>query len=62
VHSWETSTANIIVIIAGNPRGLISSHHEKLVLVDGECADGNAVAFIGVCEARSAHCGNAEIV
>lgn len=39
--------AGITVVIVGNPRGLLSSHHEKLVLVDAECADGRGTAFVG---------------
>jgi len=38
--------ADIIVIIAGNPRGLVSCHHEKLVLIDPECP-AHTVAFTG---------------
>jgi phosphatidylserine/phosphatidylglycerophosphate/cardiolipin synthase-like enzyme len=37
----------ITIVIVGNPRGVLSSHHEKLVLVDAECAAGHGVAFIG---------------
>lgn len=37
---------DIIIIIAGNPQGLISSHHEKLVLIDPECPN-NTYAFTG---------------
>ena len=40
--------ANIIVIIVGNPIGFISSHHEKLVLIDALCPR-HACAFVGVC-------------
>ena len=36
----------IVVIIAGNPRGLISCHHEKLVLIDPECP-AHTLAFTG---------------
>lgn len=38
--------ADIIVIIAGNPRGLVSCHHEKLFLIDAECP-AHTVAFTG---------------
>jgi len=34
------------VIIAGNPKGLISAHHEKLLLIDPECPS-NTIAFTG---------------
>ena len=37
---------DIVVIVAGNPQGLISSHHEKLVLIDPECPS-HTVAFTG---------------
>eukprot|EP01102_Stenamoeba_stenopodia_P013684 TRINITY_DN4473_c1_g1_i1.p1 TRINITY_DN4473_c1_g1~~TRINITY_DN4473_c1_g1_i1.p1 ORF type:complete len:974 (+),score=221.89 TRINITY_DN4473_c1_g1_i1:104-3025(+) len=43
---FVNSDAHIIVIIAGNPEGLVSSHHEKLVLIDAECTE-HTVAFIG---------------
>lgn len=36
----------IVVVIVGNPRGLLSSHHEKLLLVDAECRT-HARAFLG---------------
>lgn len=39
--------ANVIVIIAGNPKGIYSAHHEKLVLIDAECPS-HTVAFTGV--------------
>jgi hypothetical protein len=39
--------ANIVVIIAGNPKGIYSAHHEKLVLIDAECPP-HTVAFTGV--------------
>merc|ERR1712224_979692 len=39
-------TETIVVIIAGNPRGLISCHHEKLLLIDPECSN-NCMAFTG---------------
>ena len=38
--------ADIQVVIVGNPKGVYSSHHEKLVLIDGECPD-HALAFVG---------------
>lgn len=37
---------DIVVIVAGNPKGLVSSHHEKLVLIDAECSE-NCLAFTG---------------
>lgn len=37
---------DIVVIVAGNPKGLISSHHEKLVLIDAECP-AHTAAFTG---------------
>jgi phosphatidylserine/phosphatidylglycerophosphate/cardiolipin synthase-like enzyme len=52
VHSAGSSgmspipEADIVVVIAGNPKGLISTHHEKLVLVDHECPR-HTVAFTG---------------
>lgn len=39
--SSTSSTGKIAIVICGNPRGIVSCHHEKLVLVD-EC-----VAFAG---------------
>jgi hypothetical protein len=39
--------ANVVVIIAGNPKGIYSAHHEKLVLIDAECPP-HTVAFTGV--------------
>jgi phosphatidylserine/phosphatidylglycerophosphate/cardiolipin synthase-like enzyme len=38
--------ANIVFIIVGNPKGLVSCHHEKLVLIDAETPN-RCVAFIG---------------
>jgi phospholipase D1/2 len=38
---------SIVVVIVGNPRGVLSSHHEKLLLVDADCAAGHATAFVG---------------
>lgn len=38
--------ANVVVIIAGNPKGIYSAHHEKLVLIDAECPP-HTVAFTG---------------
>ena len=37
----------MVVIIAGNPKGIYSAHHEKLVLIDSECPP-HTVAFTGV--------------
>ncbi|EGG14021.1 phospholipase D [Cavenderia fasciculata] len=37
---------HITIIIAGNPEGILSSHHEKLVLIDSECPE-NCVALTG---------------
>lgn len=48
------------LVSKGNPRGLISAHHEKLVLIDSECLD-HSFAFAGgfdICRGRydsSAH-------
>ncbi len=39
---------DIVIIIVGNPKGLISSHHEKLLMIDAECAP-NTVVCTGVC-------------
>ncbi|EGC32863.1 hypothetical protein DICPUDRAFT_155142 [Dictyostelium purpureum] len=39
-------TPSITVVIVGNPQGILSSHHEKLLLVDPECPD-HCVAFTG---------------
>ena len=36
----------ITIIIAGNPMGIVSAHHEKLVLVDPECTR-HCYAFAG---------------
>ena len=33
--------------LGGEPRGVFSSHHEKLQLIDGECSN-HGVAFVGV--------------
>ena len=41
------ASGRIVVVIVGSPRGLLSSHHEKLVLVDAECAAGHGAAFVG---------------
>lgn len=41
------ANVHIMVIIAGNPKGLISCHHEKLLLIDAECPE-HTVAFTGV--------------
>jgi len=38
--------SDISIIVTGNPRGLISCHHEKLVLIDPECPS-QAFAFSG---------------
>ncbi len=49
VHADPSSAAAapcIVVVIAGNPRGVLSSHHEKLLLVDAQCAR-HAAAFVG---------------
>ncbi|KAN0041209.1 hypothetical protein ACTFIV_003745 [Dictyostelium citrinum] len=37
---------SITVVIVGNPQGILSSHHEKLLLADSECPD-HCVAFTG---------------
>ena len=37
----------IVVVVVGNPHGVLSSHHEKLVLVDAECAGAHGTAFVG---------------
>ncbi|GAM27224.1 hypothetical protein SAMD00019534_103990 [Acytostelium subglobosum LB1] len=42
----QGETGCITVVIAGNPQGILSSHHEKLVLIDGECPE-HAIAFTG---------------
>ena len=44
IFSITETDANIIVIVVGNPRGFISSHHEKLVLIDAGC-DEHSIAF-----------------
>eukprot|EP01112_Ceratiomyxa_fruticulosa_P012371 TRINITY_DN3420_c0_g1_i1.p1 TRINITY_DN3420_c0_g1~~TRINITY_DN3420_c0_g1_i1.p1 ORF type:complete len:1058 (-),score=232.48 TRINITY_DN3420_c0_g1_i1:937-4110(-) len=46
VLSQDDPSANVVVIIAGNPEGILSSHHEKLLLVDSACP-AHSVAFIG---------------
>lgn len=33
-------------MIVGNPKGMVSCHHEKIVMIDGQQPD-RAVAFIG---------------
>jgi phosphatidylserine/phosphatidylglycerophosphate/cardiolipin synthase-like enzyme len=38
--------ANIVFVIVGNPKGLVSCHHEKLVLIDAEIPN-RCVSFIG---------------
>eukprot|EP00002_Diphylleia_rotans_P011635 TRINITY_DN2293_c0_g1_i12.p1 TRINITY_DN2293_c0_g1~~TRINITY_DN2293_c0_g1_i12.p1 ORF type:complete len:668 (+),score=109.92 TRINITY_DN2293_c0_g1_i12:987-2990(+) len=38
--------ANIVIVIVGNPSGIVSCYHEKIVLVDGEC-EKHAVCFVG---------------
>ncbi|KAL0487482.1 phospholipase D [Acrasis kona] len=38
--------AHIIFIIVGNPKGLVSCHHEKLVLIDAELPN-RCISFIG---------------
>ncbi|XP_049850459.1 uncharacterized protein LOC126322621 [Schistocerca gregaria] len=40
------SEPSLVVVFVGNPKGLISSHHEKLVLIDPECSE-HMVAFTG---------------
>lgn len=45
-HHGHPPEADIVVVIAGNPKGLISTHHEKLVLIDHECPK-HTVAFTG---------------
>jgi phosphatidylserine/phosphatidylglycerophosphate/cardiolipin synthase-like enzyme len=42
----DSGDANIIIVIAGNPKGIISTHHEKLLLIDPECPK-HTVAFTG---------------
>jgi phosphatidylserine/phosphatidylglycerophosphate/cardiolipin synthase-like enzyme len=39
--------ASIVIVIVGNPRGVLSSHHEKLLLIDAECSGDHGTAFIG---------------
>lgn len=36
-----------MLIIVGNPKGLISSHHEKLLLADADCP-AHTIACTGV--------------
>ena len=38
---------DIVLIIVGNPKGLISSHHEKLLMADAECP-AHTIACTGV--------------
>lgn len=38
---------DIVLIIVGNPKGLISSHHEKLLLADADCP-AHTIACTGV--------------
>lgn len=45
-HQNQHDEADIVFVIVGNPKGLVSSHHEKVVLIDAEIPD-RAVAFIG---------------
>ncbi|KAL6074701.1 phospholipase D, variant 3 [Balamuthia mandrillaris] len=45
-NPYDGADANVIVIIAGNPKGLYSCHHEKLVLIDAQCPE-HAIAFTG---------------
>lgn len=45
-NPFVETDANIMIIIARNPKGLISTHHEKLVLIDPECSD-HTYAFTG---------------
>ena len=44
--TWDQAEP-IVIIIVGNPRGLISCHHEKLLLIDSECPL-HTVALTGV--------------
>lgn len=44
---YDDPEEHISVVVAGNPLGLTSAHHEKLLLVDPECPK-HATAFIGV--------------
>ena len=39
--------ASIVFVIVGNPSGVLSSHHEKLVLIDPECSSDHGTAFVG---------------
>lgn len=38
--------ADIVFVLVGNPKGVVSCHHEKLLLIDGQFPD-RAVAFTG---------------
>mmetsp|Transcript_9273 Transcript_9273/g.28660 ORF Transcript_9273/g.28660 Transcript_9273/m.28660 type:complete len:930 (+) Transcript_9273:154-2943(+) len=42
----ERNDANIVVMVVSTPHGFISSHHEKLVLIDARCPN-HALAFMG---------------
>ncbi|EFA81758.1 phospholipase D [Heterostelium album PN500] len=47
IDEYSTNVdGGITIVIAGNPQGILSSHHEKLVLVDAECPD-HCIAFTG---------------
>ncbi len=46
-NNSQLVSGGIYVVVVGNPRGLLSSHHEKLVLVDGDCDGGHGTAFVG---------------
>jgi hypothetical protein len=43
----KSNDADIIFILVGNPKGVVSCHHEKLVLIDAEYSN-RCVAFTGV--------------
>jgi phosphatidylserine/phosphatidylglycerophosphate/cardiolipin synthase-like enzyme len=45
-ENWKSSNANIVLIIVGNPKGMVSCHHEKLLLIDAE-KPNRCVAFTG---------------
>lgn len=45
-NPFGNTDADIMIIIARNPKGLVSSHHEKLVLIDPECPK-HTYAFTG---------------
>jgi len=45
-NSNNGNNAHMVFVIVGNPKGMISCHHEKMVLVDIEHSS-RAVAFIG---------------